>query len=128
MSNKKQNEELQSRREFFKKAAKAALPVVGIIAFPYLSQAQAPLEYLPNPNIKGDGCSDCTGYCSGGCKDSCLGACKGNCKGDCTGSSKGSSNNSSTGCVSGCYGGCSGGCTGSCYRTCRSTCSGGAYY
>lgn len=29
MSNKKSSEELQSRREFFKKAAKAALPVVG---------------------------------------------------------------------------------------------------
>ena len=29
MSNSKKNEELQSRREFFKQAAKAALPVVG---------------------------------------------------------------------------------------------------
>ena len=29
MSNSKKNEELQTRREFFKQAAKAALPVVG---------------------------------------------------------------------------------------------------
>ena len=31
MEKKNSNEELQSRREFFKKAAKAALPVVGML-------------------------------------------------------------------------------------------------
>ena len=31
MDTKNPNEELQSRREFFKKAAKAALPVVGAV-------------------------------------------------------------------------------------------------
>ena len=54
MSNKKQNEELQSRREFFKKAAKAALPVVGAVV----------MASLPNVMQAATGChSTCMGYC-----------------------------------------------------------------
>ena len=73
------NEELQSRREFFKKAAKAALPVVGAVVLSSL------------PIVKSEaatGCYDagcmmsCEGSCNGGCqgcKDSCYGSCKGSC-------------------------------------------------
>ena len=43
MKKTKKNEELQSRREFFKKAAKGALPILGAITLagtPLLSAAQ----------------------------------------------------------------------------------------
>ena len=100
MSNKKQNEELQSRREFFKKAAKAALPVVGAVVLsnlPLLKAEAAPM-----------GCNyaGCTGTCYGGCQGGCGQlVCQGGCKGT-----------------------CSGGCTGSCYGGCQQYCTGLAYY
>ena len=42
MEKKKQNEELQSRREFFKKAVKGALPILGAVVLagnPMLAKA-----------------------------------------------------------------------------------------
>ncbi len=73
------NEELQSRREFFKKAAKAALPVVGAVVLanlPITKSEAATGCYLA-------GCQfDCEGSCSNGCQgcsDSCYGSCKGSC-------------------------------------------------
>lgn len=79
MSNSKKNEELQSRREFFKQAAKAALPVVGaaiMASVPFVkSEAATGCTY--------GGCTyGCEGSCSGGCQgcsDSCYGSCKGSC-------------------------------------------------
>lgn len=75
MSNKKENEELQSRREFFKKAAKAALPVVGaavLASLPIVKSEAAP------------GCMNgCQFDCEGGCNDSCYGSCKGTCNARC---------------------------------------------
>lgn len=87
MSNKNSSEELQSRREFFKKAAKAALPVVGAVV----------LSSLPilKSEAASTGCSygNCEGYCSGscygGCGNSCGGNCIGSCSGDCMGSCRG---------------------------------------
>lgn len=89
MSNKKQNEELQSRREFFKKAAKAALPVAGAVVLSSL------------PNIIQAAPSGCTGTCYGmcvgscdGCKYTCYGTCKNGCEGcryTCSGTCKNSS-------------------------------------
>lgn len=70
MSNKKENEELQSRREFFKKAAKAALPVVGAVVLAGLPTTEATAQW---------GCNGCDGSCQGGC----LG-CSGGCGGDCS--------------------------------------------
>ena len=84
MSNKKQNEELQSRREFFKKAAKAALPVVGAVVL-----ASMPSDIFA---MNRTGCNGCSGACS---------SCTGSCKGDCT-----------TSCHVGCVGICSGSCEG----------------
>lgn len=79
MSNKKSSEELQSRREFFKKAAKAALPVVGTVVL-------SSLPILKSEAATGcwnAGCQwDCEGSCNGGCQgcqDSCYGSCKGTC-------------------------------------------------
>ena len=60
--------ELQSRREFFKNAAKSTLPVLGLAVL-----ATLPIQ---NPTT---GCEGCTGYCTGctGCGDGCGGSCKG---------------------------------------------------
>lgn len=61
MKKDKNNEELQSRREFFKKAAKGVLPILGIIAFGptiLMSCGDDDVEYPPTPNpysSKGDG-------------------------------------------------------------------------
>jgi len=94
MKEKKQNEELQSRREFFKEAAKKALPVIGAIALassPIIAQAA---EMAPD---------DCTGVCSYGCGRQCSSGCSGSCAGTCDGACKGY-----------CQGSCKGSCMGSC--------------
>lgn len=81
MKQKKTNEELQSRREFFKKAAKAALPVVGAVV----------MTSLPT-NLFATNSTGCNG-CSGGCT-SCTGTCMGSCSSTCSGSCKGTSTKS----------------------------------
>lgn len=89
MKEKKQNEELQSRREFFKEAAKKALPIFGTIALassPIIAQVAG----SQSMGCSSDGCSytcatscyeSCKGACKGctGCKDSCQGYCKYGC-------------------------------------------------
>lgn len=102
--NKKQREELQSRRDFFKKAAKVALPVLGAIALsqvPILSQAKESEEEM-----------GCDWGCSGGCKGSCGRVCSYGCTNSCSGS---------------CQGACKGYCQGSCKGTCSGSCSGYSY-
>ena len=102
MEKKKKNEELQSRREFFKKAAKGTLPILAAVA---LVGAPAILKAGETPM----GCSygSCEGLCSGSCYGGCGQMCGGNCMGKCTGS---------------CGNACTG-CYGSCTGTCRGTCS-----
>lgn len=66
-------EEVQSRREFFKSAAKKALPILGVIALaniPSLSKAS---------NVE----MGCTGTCYQTCYGSCEG-CQYTCKGSCS--------------------------------------------
>ena len=83
---KKKNEELQSRREFFKKAAKGALPILGAII---LAGAPTILKAAQEPITGCDGsckytCSGrCDGTCSGSCKTTCSGRCDGTCSGSC---------------------------------------------
>lgn len=89
MKKNKKNEELQSRREFFKKAAKGALPILGAIAL-----ANAPL--ISKAAESGCNCTSCTTSCQGTCTG-CNGGCQGTCKGTCSGS-----------CHTTCRGGCSG--------------------
>lgn len=116
-----QNEELQSRREFFKKAGKGLLPVLGAIALmnmPLLSQAMEKGE----TRISCDNCSyacggSCASGCSGGCSSSCKTSCAINCGGQTTASPCGS-------CSNACYGGCFGGCRSSCSGSCLSSCYG----
>lgn len=85
MLNKKTNEELQSRREFFKQAAKAALPVVGAVI---LSQLPVVASATPT-GCSSDGCSNtCATSCQKDCIGSCHYGCKRTCSGTCSGSSK----------------------------------------
>ena len=82
MDKNKKNEELQSRREFFKKAAKGALPILGAIVLgstPLLSHAAQEI-----PSGCNSGCSSgCYRACSGSCKGTCIGGCKIECRGHC---------------------------------------------
>ena len=100
MKNKK-NEELQSRRQFFKNAAKGALPILGAIA---LANVPVILKATESP------VTGCQGSCSGLCQGcrSCTGTCSGLCEG-----------------CRGCQGTCSGLCEGC--RGCTGTCSGRSY-
>lgn len=94
MEKKNQNEELQSRREFFKKAAKSALPILGVIVLastPLLSKAET-----ISTGCNGS-CTDiCQNSCSGGCYRSCVGSCSGGCNKSCQGQCYGSCYRSSS--------------------------------
>lgn len=83
----KKNDEIQSRREFFKKAARGVLPIIG---FTVLSSM--PFINANATSTVGKGCEGCTGLCTGctGCT-SCAGWCEGTCLG-------------CTGCSANCYG------------------------
>lgn len=74
---KNNNEELQSRRQFFKKAAKAALPILGAAVL-----SQTPL--IASASNVASGCSryGC-GTCTGSCRSSCSGGCNTTCSGGC---------------------------------------------
>lgn len=98
----KQNkkEELQSRREFFKKAAKCALPILGAIAL-------ANMPMVARASESEMGCRyGCSGSCSGGCSSSCSGSCRYTCSGTCK--------NTCEGCRHTCSGSCSHSCSGTC--------------
>ena len=84
MEEKNKREEIQSRREFFKKAAKVALPVVGA----------AILSSVPFMNVEAvTGCEHCTTSCyvgcEGGCKSGCYQGCYGGCENTCSGTCSG---------------------------------------
>lgn len=88
MEKKMNNEELQSRREFFKKAAKGALPILGAIALaaaPTIVKAAETPQYCNydcTSSCRG-GCAGCQGTCRGGCESLCGGNCSGSCSGSC---------------------------------------------
>lgn len=97
MEKNKKNEELQSRREFFKRAAKGVLPIFAVVALadiPSLVRA----EKIPTS------CDYCEGTCHNGCENRCSGC---------------------DGCTGGCDGTCKGGCDSSCKGSCDTTCRGG---
>lgn len=73
MENKKM-EELQSRREFFKEAAKSALPVLGVAVFG--TSLLTSCSERNTPSGCGKSCSgSCEGDCAGDCDDGCWTAC-----------------------------------------------------
>ena len=72
--NAMENNETQNRRQFFKEAAKKALPIIGAVAL------------LGNPVIakamesETMGCKyECAGACRKGCSTTCTGSCKNGC-------------------------------------------------
>lgn len=88
----KKNEELQSRREFFKKAAKGVLPILGAVVLastPAIVKASGS-DSTGCTTCYGT-CYGCTGSCAGKCADvctSCSGTCQNTCRGMCYNSGK----------------------------------------
>lgn len=110
---KKQNEkeEIQSRREFFKNAAKGALPILGLVMLnsPIFANTLQTVGKTPS-GCNRDGCSS---FCSHGCTKGCEGGCDQSCKDDCNRS-----------CSESCWDECRGSCSRSCRNTCEGKCSG----
>lgn len=86
MEENKKKEELQSRRGFFKSAAKKALPILAAVALANVPQIMKAAEAETGCNRA---CSySCKGGCSGGCQtqcaaDGCGHSCAGSCRGKC---------------------------------------------
>ncbi len=84
MDNEIKKEELQSRREFFKKAAKAALPVVGAVVLSSLPIVKSEAAQTGCENFCGVACAnDCTSTCQTTCYGRCYNTCHGTCSGGC---------------------------------------------
>ena len=137
MSNKKQNEELQSRRRFFRSIITKALPLIAISStiIPQIKASNTPMgcEY---------GCQgSCTFSCSGSCYNSCAGSsdtvhacrecnysckesCKETCQNTCKNACRGCSGTCENKCVDSCKGTCSGDCLFECYTSCVVSCKG----
>lgn len=115
MKTTKQKEELKSRREFFKTAAKGVLPILGLtILGPTILTSCDKLDDII-------GCSDCAGGCEKDCTSGCNTGCKGSCKSGCVGSC---STTCSTTCKGGCKTSCNTTCKNACTKSCSTTCKG----
>lgn len=91
MENKNRKDELQSRRDFFKKAAKMSLPVIGAIVFakPFsISSIATTTSSSCDYTCEVSCADDCYGHCKYGCKTTCSGTCDGSCKNTCYYSNK----------------------------------------
>ncbi len=109
MKKPKKDEKLQSRREFFKKAAKSALPILSAIVLASTPTLLKAKDTPPQFCMFG-----CAGYCAGQCYATCMGGCYGNCIG-CVGYCK-------QGCI-GCAVACNSNCSGSCATECALSCA-----
>lgn len=79
MNTKQENNELQSRRQFFKKAAKNVLPLLGTIAL-----FNVPLGLIAQEQTKQGGCNaSCSNNCYHNCRTTCRTMCGNNCRGSC---------------------------------------------
>lgn len=125
---KMENNETQNRREFFKEAAKKALPILGAVALA-ISPTITRAAHIDINGCTGTcyqscyggckGCqSNCDGGCSGGCSRSCSNSCALNCQ-----SSAGGKNTGCGDCRVYCYGTCSD----TCSHHCNGSCSGTSY-
>lgn len=102
MKNNKNNAELQSRRQFFKKAAKATLPILAVAVLgPTLLTSCDPDD--PDEGNNYGSSSSCKNGCSGTCSNSCSGGCSSGCSGSCD---------------SGCEGSCGDSCSANCHWQC----------
>lgn len=93
MDKKERNEEIQSRREFFKNAGRAALPILSAVV----------LSNMPIIAKAGETQMGCPQACRDSCAFKCEG-CLNNCARSCT--------SCSDGCASGCHRTCYTGCNG----------------
>lgn len=115
MEKNKKNEELQSRREFFKKATKSVLPILGTILL-----ASTP-AFIKAKSSTPMGCMfGCVGMCLNMCTTSCSNSCMGWCSGTCIAMC---SNDCTNFCKGGCLAGCKGSCVGACDGTCSNSCT-----
>lgn len=80
--------ELQSRREFFKRAAKGALPILGAIAL-----ANMPLLASASESSS-TSCSGCNNRCMNSCFNTCHGSCNRHCADNCSSNCRGTCSNS----------------------------------
>ena len=82
MKRNENNEELKSRREFFKKAAKGILPILGAMM---LVNAHTVAKAAETPMGCSYTCSStCQGACSGTCRTGCQSTCYHGCYSHCT--------------------------------------------
>lgn len=89
MDKKERNEEILSRREFFKKAAKATLPIIGAVVLSSNPVVTKAVESTGCKHTCQTSCyNDCSGSCKYGCKTTCTGSCSGSCKNTCSYSNK----------------------------------------
>ena len=85
-----------NRREFFKKASKRALPIMGLLLvsnIPAISHIVEPENEMGCKTGCSGGCrtlceEGCSHNCNGNCKDTCSGHCNTTCKGTATNYSK----------------------------------------
>lgn len=110
-----ENKNLQNRREFFKEAARKALPIFGFIALmsnPMIASA------VGNEPMGCDGAckSNCVGGCRGRCQSGCRTDCKENCKGQTSAFGDDKNCRDCKNFCFGCQGYCQGSCKGSCSR------------
>lgn len=83
-------ENLESRREFFKNAAKKALPILAISLLGPSVLSSCGEDEPDDPSGSGGGSKRCGGMCSANCRNECRGnaayapaSCKSGCKGAC---------------------------------------------
>lgn len=97
------NDDIQSRRQFFKKAVKGTLPILGALAL-----LNVPFGLMAQEQTKKGGCNS---SCSANCSYQCVVTCRTMCAYDCGGSCRGS-------CKISCMYTCKGPCGSSCGGTC----------
>ena len=75
MKKSNSNEEILSRREFFKKAAKTALPIFGAIVAGSILNSCEPFEGTVTCGDCSGSCDGCSGDCWNACTEACMNTC-----------------------------------------------------
>lgn len=108
MQPKKKNNEMLSRREFFKTAVQKTLPFMAALSLPSFILSCGGDDPINTP----EGCTDCTNSCLDSCSKVCSESCE-----------NGNNSTSCTDCGAGCENTCSGECANNCETGCSETCS-----
>ena len=109
------NDELKTRREFFRKVASVALPLLSTSFVSCGVLQDSILNALGGESSSGSSyvSYDSGGYSGGGTTSGCSWGCVGVCQQTCT-----------LNCASNCTNGCKTSCTGSCKSSCSGSCRG----